>query len=148
MKKITIAILLCGVLISGFSQSGSKTDNIKTLLELTGTGKLGVQVAQTMITNFKKNYPDVPDDFWNEFSKEMHSDTLIKMLIPIYGKYYSGDEIKQLTAFYQSPIGKRVVEITPQLMQESMQVGQTWGKEIGEKVVNTLQQKGYLKKEQ
>lgn len=31
----------------------------------------------------------------------------------------------------------------PQISQESMQAGQVWGKEIGEKVMRKLKQKGY-----
>ena len=147
MKRFSITLFLCGLLTSGFSQSVSKTDNIKHLLELTGSGKLGVQVGQTMVNSFKKNYPNVPEDFWNDFLKELNSDVLIKMIIPIYDKYYTESDIKQLTEFYQSSLGKKVIATMPVVVQESMQAGQAWGKEIGEKVYNNLKEKGFVKKE-
>ena len=147
MKRFSITLFLCGLLTSGFSQSVSKTDNIKHLLELTGSGKLGVQVGQTMVNSFKKKYPNVPEDFWNDFLKELNSDVLIKMIIPIYDKYYTESEIKQLTEFYQSSLGKKVIATMPVVVQESMQAGQAWGKEIGEKVYNNLKEKGFVKKE-
>lgn len=148
MKKISITLLLCGFLTCGFSQSVTKTDNIKKLLELTGSGKLGVQVGQSMIGSFKNNYPNVPEAFWNDFLKEFNSDVLINMIIPIYDKFYSESDIKELTEFYQSPLGKKMIATMPQIAQESMQVGQAWGKEIGEKVFANLKEKGFLEKKQ
>lgn len=148
MKKISITLLLCGFLTCGFSQSVTKTDNIKKLLELTGSGKLGVQVGQSMIGSFKNNYPNVPEAFWNDFLKEFNSDVLINMIIPIYDKFYSESDIKELTEFYQSPLGKKMIATMPQIAQESMQVGQAWGKEMGEKVFANLKEKGFLKKKQ
>ncbi len=76
-----------------FSQSNTKADNIKKLLELTGSGKLGVQVAENMINNFKKNYPDTPNEFWDNFKKELNADVLINMVIPVYEKYYTETDI-------------------------------------------------------
>lgn len=77
----------------------------------------------------------------------MNSDTLINLIIPIYDKYYTESEIKQLTEFYQSSLGKKVISTMPLVVKESMQAGQTWGKEIGEKVYNDLKEKGFVEKD-
>ena len=148
MKQILITLLFCGIFTNGFSQSVSKTNDIKRLLEITGSGKLGVQVGQTMISSFKQTYPNVPEEFWNNFLKELNSDVLINMIIPIYDKYYSESEIRELTEFYQSALGKKVIATMPQIMQESMQAGQSWGRAIGEKVYTNLKEKGFVKKEE
>lgn len=148
MKQILITLLFCGIFMNGFSQSVSKTNDIKRLLEITGSGKLGVQVGQTMISSFKQSYPNVPEEFWNNFLKELNSDVLINMIIPIYDKYYSESEIRELTEFYQSALGKKVIATMPQIMQESMQAGQSWGRAIGEKVYTNLKEKGFVKKEE
>ena len=147
MKRLSIALLLTVIFSTGFSQAKSKTDNIQTLLELTGSGKLGMQVMQNMLASFKQTYPDVPEQFWKEFMKEVNADALIKMVIPIYEKYYTDLEIQQLIAFYQTPLGKKVILTTPQIMQESMQSGEAWGTEIAEKVFNNLKAKGYIKEQ-
>ena len=148
MKQILITLLFCGIFTNGFSQSVSKTNDIKRLLEITGSGKLGVHVGQTMISSFKQSYPNVPEEFWNNFLKELNSDVLINMIIPIYDKYYSESEIRELTEFYQSALGKKVIATMPQIMQESMQAGQSWGRAIGEKVYTNLKEKGFVKKEE
>jgi uncharacterized protein len=81
--------------------------DIKILLEMTGSAKLGVQVANQMITSFKTTYPDIPDKFWSDFMEELEAEDLNSIIIPIYEKYYNHKDIKKLIKFYKSPIGKK-----------------------------------------
>lgn len=148
MKRISITLLFCITIFSGFSQAETKSVHIRKLLEITGAAKTGVQMAQSMIGSFKKNYPNVTDDFWDDFSKELNADTLTEMIIPIYEKHYTINEIKQLIEFYETPLGKKLISTMPEVMQESMQAGQVWGKAVGEKVYQNLKEKGFLKKEE
>ncbi len=147
MKKSSIVLFLTVLSICSYAQTATKTENIRKLLELTGSGKIGVQVAQNMIVSFKKVYPSVPEEFWEGFKKELNSEVLVEMVIPIYDKYYTETEIKELTDFYATPIGRKVITVTPLISQESMQAGQKWGKELGEKLYKDLNDKGLIKKE-
>lgn len=147
MKKSSIVLFLTVLSICSYAQTATKTENIRKLLELTGSGKIGVQVAQNMIVSFKKVYPSVPDEFWEGFKRELNSEVLVEMVIPIYDKYYTETEIKELTDFYATPIGRKVITVTPLISQESMQAGQKWGKELGEKLYKDLNDKGLIKKE-
>jgi uncharacterized protein len=147
MKKILLALLTTLIFTGAFAQDSEKTVHIKKLLDLTGSGKLGVQVMQTMITSFKQSTDSVPDKFWEEMAKEINADTLVSMIIPIYEKYYTDEEILQMIAFYETPLGKKVIATLPFIMKESMEIGQEWGKQVGEKVYLRLKEKGYLKNE-
>ncbi len=147
MKKSSMVLFLAVLSICSYAQTATKTENIRKLLELTGSGKIGVQVAQNMIVSFKKVYPSVPDEFWEGFKRELNSEVLVEMVIPIYDKYYTETEIKELTDFYATPIGRKVITVTPLISQESMQAGQKWGKELGEKLYKDLNDKGLIKKE-
>ena len=68
-------------------------------------------------------------------------------VITIYDNNFSADEIKQLVAFYQSPVGRKIVSQLPQLMQQSMTMGQSWGQQAGARAVERIRaaakQKGY-----
>ena len=44
--------------------------------------------------------------------------------IDIYVKTFTEKEIREISDFYKSPIGKKYVEKIPQLMQESMAISQ------------------------
>ncbi len=141
MKKIIIMIVIFAS--SSLFAAESKNDDIRMLLELTGAAKLGIQIMDQMIEMFKQNMPDVPEKFWSDVMKEVKGDDLIKLIIPIYDKYFTHDDIKELIKFYNTPIGKKVIKLLPQITRESMEAGQKWGKELGEKIKNKLEQEGY-----
>lgn len=144
MKKLLL--ILCVVVLSStsFAQTNTKTEKLKKLLVVSGTGELGIQAMKNMVSIFKQSYGNVGDEFWNEFLKEVSADELIGLLVPIYDKYYTEEDVTQLIAFYQSPLGKKMVQVLPGINQESMVAGQEWGKRLSEKVVNRLKEKGYV----
>ena len=55
------------------------------------------------------------------------------------------EEINKMIEFYQTPLGKKMESTKPQNMQESIQAGQSSGKEYGDNVYNRLKQKRYVK---
>lgn len=145
MKNYILILLFSSFLFSAAAQTPAKTEKIKTLLDVTGSGKLGVQMATQMIDMFKENYSNVDQKFWDGFIKEIKAEDLINLIIPIYDKYYTEEDLDKIIAFYKTPIGKKMVETLPMISKESMAAGQTWGKQLGEKVVLQLKEKGYLK---
>ena len=144
MKKLILIVILYSLSYKGFSQKPATNEHIKTLLEMTGAGKIGVQIMDKMIATFKKSTPTVSDEFWNEFMKDVKPETLIDLMIPIYAKHYSDEDVIQLIDFYRTPLGKKVIEKLPLISQESYQVGAEWGKKLGAQAVKQLQEKGYL----
>jgi uncharacterized protein len=145
MKKLFLISSLFFLTVNGYSQKDSINSHARQLLYLTGSGKLGVQVMNNMMASFKKNVPSVPNEFWDDFSKEFTPDELIELLVPIYSKYYSDEEIVALIKFYQTPLGQKVIEKMPLISQDSFYAGQEWGKQIGEKAAAKLIEKGYIK---
>jgi len=145
MKRFLLVLLVWGTSLTGFSQT--KAGNIQKLLDITGAGKLGIQLSDALIDTYKKSFTSVPVDFWNDIKKEFNADTIINMVIPVYAKYYTDEEVIQLVEFYQTPLGKKVISNTPLVMQESMAIGQAWGREMGERVYKKLVEKGLIKDE-
>lgn len=143
MKKLILFVFICANSIALFSQTGPKTEKIQKLLELTGSGKVGAQVAKQMIVTFQKTYPKVDQKIWDELANEIKAEDLIALMIPIYDKYYTEEDVDQLIAFYNTPIGKKSTEVLPAISQESMAAGQAWGRKIGEKIAQKLKEKGY-----
>ncbi|HET8828327.1 MAG TPA: DUF2059 domain-containing protein [Pelobium sp.] len=140
-QSITFVVILMFLSAGAFSQtSPTKAEKIKTLLELTGSANLGKQMFEQMIGSFKSRVSKVPDSFWETFQKEIDMDGLMAKTIPLYDKYYTEAEIDGLISFYQSDLGKKVITTLPPLMKESMEIGQAWGREIGEKVMKKLKE--------
>jgi hypothetical protein len=145
MKKCIVltALVVCTNFL--FAQINGANSHAKELLEVMGSGKISSQMMTNMITAYKQNMPNVPVEFWDEFQKQINIEDLMELLVPIYVKYYSDDELVQLIAFYKSPLGKKFTEKLPLVNQESFNAGQEWGRKIGEKVMVELKGKGYLK---
>lgn len=51
-------------------------------------------------------------------------DDILNETVPIYARNFSADELKQITAFYRTPVVAKMLAKMPQLMGEGMQVGQ------------------------
>ncbi|NWJ49438.1 MAG: DUF2059 domain-containing protein [Bacteroidetes bacterium] len=145
MKRLLFTLLICGLTFSAFSQSNTKNEKIRALLEITGSAKLGKQVMSTMIASFKNSLVNVNLEFWNEFEKSVKTEELVELIIPLYEKYYTEKDIDQLIAFYNTPVGKKMIATMPQIMQESMAIGQNWGRQLAEKLAKELKEKGLIK---
>jgi uncharacterized protein len=55
---------------------------------------------------------------------------LVDDLAPIYIKTFSSSEIRQLVAFYRSPIGQKLTMSLPSITSESAAAGQRWAADI------------------
>lgn len=100
-------------------------------------------ISQIMVM-MKQQKPDIPQDFWTVMETEFGATSirdLIDLLAPIYEKHLTIDDLNQLTAFYQSPVGKKFAQKTPLITQESIQAGQNWGMQLGEKIANKIKEK-------
>lgn len=144
MKRIVLLIVavFCLNIVQAQEKETEIQKDIRELLVLTGSAKVGKQVMAQLISNFKKASPQIPDEFWTEFMKEIDEDEMIKLVIPIYEKFYTHEEIKELKKFYNSPIGKKSIQVLPQLTQESLVVGQKWGRELALRIRAKIQEKG------
>jgi hypothetical protein len=143
MKKLLFSIFLIGTSIFGI-YGQTKNDDILRLLRISGTDKLADQMMDAMIPQFQQLVPNIPDAFWIKFREKLNVDDLLYACIPAYNKYYTHDEIKQLITFYESPLGKKVVEVTPFLTQETMVAGQKWGEKLGQDIVDELIKDNYI----
>ena len=141
--KHLLLILFVSILAFNVNAQDNKEKLIKEMLELSGASKMALQTMELMVSSFKKQMPSVANDFWNEFMKEANADELTNMIVPVYAKHYTEDELKELIAFYKTPIGKKMVEKLPQIAQESYGIGEQWGKALGEKVAAKLKAAGY-----
>jgi uncharacterized protein len=143
MRLKLLIIILSFIAVPAFSQSPEKTKKIKKFMDAIGYTNLVNQSMESMFELYEKTYPKVDSSFWNEFKREMASDDLTKLIIPIYDKYFTDSDLDALIAFYSTPAGIKVRDATPMITKEAMAAGAEWGKSIGEKVTKKLVEKGY-----
>lgn len=115
--------------------------DIRRLIDISGSLGNAEMMMNTMISQYEDLGLNIPEEFWEEFKKEFNTDDLAQMVIPIYAKYYTHEDIKALIAFYESPIGQKLIENTPMVLQESMEMGSKWGQEMAARVVEKLSER-------
>lgn len=74
----------------------------------------------------------VPAENQEAFKKELHASTgkLYKQLAAVYTENFTEEELDQILAFYDTPVGEKMVETTPELTKKAMEIGQAWGQEL------------------
>ncbi|MEL0187090.1 MAG: DUF2059 domain-containing protein [Flavobacteriaceae bacterium] len=134
MKKIFITLLL---LIS--FNSLSSQDNYKSLLidYMTAQGQFETfnatidQMGSMMGVTIKESDKE-------EFTKDVMG-SLIELLVPVYKKHFSEQDLKDAIEMYKTPIGKKISEKTPIIAQETMQASMQWGMELSQKMQKYIQ---------
>jgi hypothetical protein len=58
------------------------------------------------------------------FSDPTLVDDMLAEMVPLYAETYTLDEIRQLSAFYASPLGQKMLANMPTLMSRSMEISQ------------------------
>jgi hypothetical protein len=53
-----------------------------------------------------------------------------------------------VNAFYESPTGQKILSTLPQVMAESMKIGQEWGEKIGREAAEEIQAELKKKKQE
>lgn len=56
----------------------------------------------------------------------------------IYAKYYTHQEVKDLLAFFRSPLGGKFINIGPTIATEALEAGQVWGNGIKSSIEGRL----------
>lgn len=149
MKKLnllTIILLIFAIPSLAQDKVEAYDQDVRKLLELTGSTATFNTVIDQMIGNYRQSDLGVPDEFWDQVLKEFKKDPLeelYKMILPIYKRHLTHEEIRGLITFYESEIGKTFIEKMPMIMQESMQAGSEWGQMIAEKITRKLKEEGY-----
>lgn len=125
------------------AQNEQKQKDIALLLEISGTAKQSQLILNNLLDYFKKSNPSVPSEFWDAFMDKIDMKELAALVIPVYDRYFTEEEIKSLITFYQSPLGQKIVQAMPLVTQETMDIGQKWGQQLAAKVIKELKEKGY-----
>jgi hypothetical protein len=144
MKRIVLVISL--IACAGFfniargqtSVEPGKAENIRRLMEVTGAYNMTRQMIDQMMAMLKKDAPadkpEIRDKVFRIYEEEMHkvftAERVNAYLIPIYDKSFTADELSALIAFYESPLGKKVIGALPQVFTEASAAGELLGREV------------------
>lgn len=134
-------LLVFSLSFPSFATTESKEKDIIILLEAMGISSIAEQIANSMVTmainQEKEKNPNLPKNIEHALSQAIY-DVIIEnaheldvMLIPLYDKYYTHKEIKELIVFFNSPVGKKYSSVLMPITQEILPIAQKLGQKVG-----------------
>ena len=126
--------ILSLLFVFSFNLSNSQEDNYRDLL-------IDFIKAQGQFETFNATIDQMTsmmgitlnEDEKVEFTSDVMS-SLIEMLVPVYQKYFTEQDLKDAINLFKTPIGKKISEKSPIIAQESMQASMQWGMELSTKL--------------
>jgi hypothetical protein len=128
-----------------------KEADIRRLLDLMGSRVAATQMMGDMEKSIKPlltsslppgEYRDrLVQLFFEKFQSKLDPEVMVDLAIPVYDKYLSDADLKGMIEFYSTPLGKKMVQLLPQLMSECGERGRKWGEGVGrESMIEVLQE--------
>lgn len=135
--------------------------DIEKLLEVTGAGAVGAQMAtlvsNQMIDAMKQAQPGTPERaiaivkevLSSEFSRAFEGpDGLRGKMVGIYARHFTHEEVVALLNFYNTDVGRKTISVMPKLAQEGAAAGQEWAAanmmRVGGVVQQRLRAEGFI----
>jgi hypothetical protein len=132
----------------------SKRRDIHFLMELTGTSELARQMvrigAKQLTEAVRLRDPNLPATLLTILEGEMQRmmeeelegpDGLLEEFVPIYHRHYTHAEVKELLAFYRTPLGRKSARVTPLILRDGVTQSKAWLEEAGPRLRTKLQRR-------
>ena len=69
------------------------------------------------------NRDKIIDEYFDRLGRLIEKPEAVEGMVRIYAEYLTDDDVKVATKFYQTPAGKRLLEVLPKIQAEGMQFG-------------------------
>jgi hypothetical protein len=120
----------------------AKEKDLRKLLGMMSWPQQAASLADGLVRNFKEAYPEVEPKFWEGTRKEIDSNVLFEMLVPVFAANLDQDEIRAMINFFETPIGRKIAAAQLPMAKDTQQVAHKWGqytiKQVQEKLRDHL----------
>lgn len=142
MKTKIIYLMLAFVLTANLIYAAdSKTEKIKKIIEITKMNRSMNEMLDAAFENAKKMYPTVSQKFWTDLKNDVLKNDVKDLnneYIKIYSRYYSESELDELLKFFNSSIGKKMLDAQPKITGDAMKTSMEWGQKVGKKIQDKI----------
>lgn len=91
--------------------------------------------------DYEAMMPMIADAFTPYYSQ------MVDAIATVYANNFTVDELRQIEAFYQQPVGQKLLEKVPVVSQQAMAIGQEIGRkaadDLRQRLTEALRQKGH-----
>lgn len=83
---------------------------------------IGEQTQQHIVQNLRQRGMQLPPEFGprftEEFRKMLSYREILELQAALLARHYTAQELQDLLAFYRTPLGRKVIQVMPDVMQE------------------------------
>ncbi len=125
MKKIILCLGILAISIPSVAQEATSFEQKAVKLIKLTAGQQFEIMTEPIIEM-------VPQEKREAFKKELAESTqgLYTKMAAVYTESFTEDELDKILAFYATPVGEKMVAVTPELTKKGMEIGQAWGMEL------------------
>lgn len=149
VRSAFATILACSLLgslpASAQEPSATSVAMAKEVIVLKGGNVLFERIVPGVIESAKNNYlptnPNLGKEL-NDVATLLHKELdpkrneIVTEVARVFAGRFTEQELKDLVAFYKSPLGKKVIAEEPLAIDASMQKAQAWADDLTEQVLN------------
>ena len=92
--------------------------------EINANPKFNDEQKKAAIEGVTKNMPAIMVLTQTAFNDPTLIDDMLTETVPLYARLFTVAEIEQMAAFHRSPLGAKMLALTPKILSEGMMIGQ------------------------
>ena len=146
---VLIALMALPASLPAQTPEASRVASARELMEVAGAAKQFDEIMPLLLRQLAQGFVAVAPDKATEIHEVFgqlagrfsdRKSELIDQIAVLYAEKLSQDELSALIGFYKSPAGMKFVAMQPEILRQSMMIGQRWGAQIGREIEEEARQ--------
>lgn len=149
IRPAALAVSLLAFSVAGHAQQTSVAaiQTAKEIVSIVGATALFAPLIAGVVEQAKNLFlqqnPALSKDL-NEIAAKMRGelaprfDELNSEVAKLYASHFSDAELKELLAFYKSPLGTKLIAEQPKVADESLRFAQEWANKLSDQVIANM----------
>lgn len=146
MRAILYVVPVAVALVTGVlcaqqdtpSVAAKKDAAARRLIEVSGGASLGAEAMAAIDASFARAMSPDFNAFWKDHRETVDPTEVVELIVPIYSRRFSLDELEAMVAFHTSPVGVHFNSEYSAIQQEIGAVAYAWGEELGRRVAKNF----------
>ncbi len=147
IKSFAIGILLL-LSMNSFVQGDQKRDMIVKFMQMAQVYERVERSVAAYKDEYQKRVPSLTDEYWKSEIDPIlvdYKNEVIDSWVQIYDKYLSKEEIIQIVTFYESQLGKKLLEMNKVLAPKFDKSWIDLASKLNDKLISKLQKDGFYR---
>ena len=146
---VTLALVGFGSIANAQQTSVAAIQTAKEIVKVTGATALFTPLIPGVIEQAKNLFlqqnPALAKDL-NEIAIQLRTELAPRMeelnaeVAKLYATHFTEAELKDLLAFYKTPVGMKLITEQPKVGEEGLKFAQTWANQLSDQVIGKMRE--------